>query len=165
MRRIPLLVVGALALALTVPSAASAHHHRHHHRHHHHHKGHQADLVSRDAGTVASFDGTTLTLTLADGSSVAGKVTDETRIGCVPAVQTPPPTATAAHHGGWDDGDDGDWSDHGGWGDDHHGHCGDKPACDASDLVPGAIVHEALLKLGADGAEFKLVVLVKQADA
>jgi hypothetical protein len=170
MRRILLLLAGALALALAVPGAAVAHHghHRHHHHHHHHHHGHlkhfggEADHVhpgTPNAGTVASFADGTLTITLADGSSASGKVTDGTVINCLPAVQAPP-TAAAAHDRGRDD-DEGDDP-----GDDHRGDFGDRgqAACDASDLVPGAAVHVAILKLGAGGAEFKLVLLDQRQD-
>jgi hypothetical protein len=181
MRRIPLLVAGVLALALAVPAAASAH--GHHHRHHHKAKAHHArvrhfgghasasDPGVPDAGTVTSFADGTLTLTLADGSTVSGKVTADTEIDCVPAGTTPSPTAAAAHDGSWGDGggqsgdrgDDQSGDDQSGDDEGDHGHCSGASACTASDLVPGAVVHEALLKIGADGAEFELVVLVKQA--
>jgi len=169
MRRILLLAIGALALAIAAPSVASAHG-RHHGHHHHKHKAKHARVEHfggnnasadpagpagpGDAGTVASYDQTTglLTLTLADGSTVSGKVTADTTIGCVASGA---PTATASHHGDWGDDDQGD--DHDG------GRCGGTSACDASDLVTGAVVHEAVLKLGSNGAEFKLVLLVKQA--
>lgn len=174
MRRILLLVIGVLALAIAVPGVASAHG-RHHHHHHHKakharvkHFGGKANVdpagpaAPGDAGTVASFDQATglLTLTLADGSTVSGKVTGDTNINCIPAGDTSGPTAAASHDGGWGD-DEGD-DDHGDGGDRHDGHCGGQAACDASDLVPGAVVHEAILKLGSTGAEFKLVLLVKQ---
>ena len=173
MRRILLLAMGVLALAIAVPSVASAHG-RHHHHHHHHkakharvkHFGGRASVdpagpaAPGDAGTVASFDQTTglLTITLADGSSVSGKVTSDTNINCIPAQ----PTATASHHDGSDDQGDDQGDDDQGDDGDHHGRCHGQSACDASDLVPGAVVHEAILKLGSDGAEFKLVLLVKQ---
>ena len=176
MRRILLLVIGVLTLAIAAPSIASAH--GGHHRHHHHHKAKHARVkhfggkatvdpsgpaVPGDAGTVASFDQGTgvLTLTLADGSTVSGKVSEDTNVNCIPAGDTSGPTAAASHDGGWGD-DEGD-DDRGDDGDRHHGgRCGGQSACDASDLVPGAVVHEAILKLGSNGAEFKLVLLVKQ---
>jgi hypothetical protein len=156
MRRILLLVVSALALTLAAPSLASAHgrHHRHHHHHHgHHHRAHGSDVTgSGAAATVASFDGTTLTLTLANGSSLSGTVTDRTWIVCKAAETPPTPSATAAHHGGgWGDDDHGD---------DHHGDCGHPVPCDASDLVPNASVTGAWLRLGPDGLEFAKIELV-----
>ncbi|HXE45433.1 MAG TPA: hypothetical protein VN635_09550 [Conexibacter sp.] len=179
MRRILLLVVSALALTLAVPAAASAHHGRGRHRHHHHHhhaKAHHARTehfgagantspsAPPDAGTVDSFTNGVLTIRLADGSTVSGKVTADTNINCVPAVQSPAPTAATAHDGGW--GDRGDQGDDG-QGDDHQdgGRCHGQSACTVADLVPGAVVHEAILKLGGNGAEFKLVLLVKQQQA
>lgn len=179
MRRIILLVAGVLALAIAVPGAASAH--GRHHGHHHHNKAKHARVkhfagranvdpsgpaAPGDAGTVASYDATTglLTITLADGSSVSGKVTQDTNINCIPAQ----PTATTSNHDAGDDdqGDQGDQGDdqgdQGDQGNDNGSHCGGQSACDASDLVAGAVVHEAILKIGAGGAEFKLVLLVKQ---
>src|SRR5690348_13865647 len=107
-----LTVMGALALALAVPSAALAHNGR---GHHHHHKAHHAKFrfehigptgVSGpsttpttpttpsgtpppSAGKVTSFENEVLTITLNDNSTVSGKVTSDTRIECVSA--TPPP--------------------------------------------------------------------------
>lgn len=156
MRRILLLVVGVLALALAAPSVASAHHGRHHkHHHRHHHKAHGADLTGRAAGTIASFDGTTLTLTLASGATVSGAVTDETEIDLVKAWQTP--MAGAAHHGGDWGGDD--WDGHRG-----HGRCGSGDG-DVSDLVVGATVLKAKLELDPDGATFEQVVVVEPASS
>ncbi len=160
MRRALLTVVGALTLALAVPVAASAHgHHHKHHGNHHRHKAHRSDVTgSGAAATVASFDGTTLTLTLANGSTVGGTVTDHTWIVCKAADPTEPaPTATAAHHGGG-----GGWGDDEGDGDrgDGHGDCGHATPCDASDLVPGASVEGAWLRLGSDGLEFAKLELI-----
>jgi len=154
MRRITLLIAGVLALALAAPAVASAHYgHHHHHRHHgkhHRHKARGSDVTGAAAAAmVASFDGTTLTLTLADGSSVSGKVTDHTWIVCKASATPPAPTATASHHGGSRGDDDGG-----------HGDCGDATPCDASDLVPGASVDGAWLRLGPDGLEFAKLDLV-----
>jgi len=176
MRRIMLLAIGTLALAIAAPGVASAHG-RHHGHHHHKHKAKHARLAHfggnnssvdpsgpagpGDAGTVASYDQATglLTLTLADGSTVSGKVTADTNVGCVGSGDQGAPSATASHHD--DQGDDQSGDDQSG---DDQGD-GGSSACDASDLVPGAVVHEAILKLGSNGAEFKLVLLVKQATA
>jgi hypothetical protein len=165
MRRIMLLVVGVLALALAVPGIASAHrghHHRHHHKAHHVRIKHigaksatdPAAPATGDAGTVASFTGGVLTITLADGSTVSGKVTDQTEIEC----ETAAPVATASHHGGgWGDDDHGD-----GQGLGEHHRCHGQSACTVADLVPGAVVHEADLRIGGGGAAFEKVTLVKQ---
>ena len=150
MRRLLLLAAGLLTLALAVPTVASAHgrHHRHHHKQF---KAHRADLSGDAAGTIASFDGTTLTITLRNGSSVSGAVTDETDIHVIEVT----PAAAVSHHGGWDDDDDdGD----GRWWDDHR-RCGFGEG-DVSDLVAGATVWKASLELGPDGAVFEKVKLL-----
>jgi hypothetical protein len=159
MRRALLTAVGVLALALAAPAVASAHgHHHKHHGKHHRHKAHRSDVTGTGAAaTIASFDGTTLTLTLANGSTVSGAVTDHTWIVCKAADPAEPaPTATAAHHGGNYGDDDGDWR--GG-----HGDCGHATPCDASDLVAGASVDGAWLRLGSDGLEFAKVDLISAA--
>lgn len=181
MRRIMLLVVGALALALAVPSIASAH--GRHHRHHHHARAHHARVEHfnapantdpsnpggpADAGRVASFTNGVLTITLADGSTVSGQVTNDTEINCMAQG------ATASRDGSSGEGDHGDQSGQGGdqqggdqgddngSGDDDGGQQGQQPSCGTADLVAGALVHEAILKIGGNGAEFKLVLLDQQ---
>jgi hypothetical protein len=144
-----LIGVGLLALALAAPTVASAHGRHHRHHHHKHHKAHGADLSGRAAGTIASFDGTTLTLTLANGSTVSGAVTDDTDIDLIEAV----PVAVVSHHGDDDHGDDGGrW-----WG--HHGSCGSDNG-DKTDLVAGTTVWKASLELGPDGPVFEQVKLL-----
>ena len=186
MRRILLLAVGALTLALAVPSIASAHG-RHHRQRHHHAKAHHARLEQfhgsvntdpagpagpGDAGTVQSFDGTVLTIALADGSVVRGNVTSDTEINCMG------PSAQASRDGGSGDsgsGDDqGDQSSQGGdqqggdqgdqnQGDDDQGdRQGQAPTCGTASLTPGTPVHEAILRISLSGATFKLVLLDQQ---
>jgi hypothetical protein len=195
MKRTLLSLVSVIALALAVPGIASAHHGSHHAKASHHHKRHhrahharvrmehfrpttanttdptQTPTGPQDAGTVASFTGGVLTLTLADGSTVSGKVTDRTEIECKPAPPIAPPTAqTSDHHGdnqGSDDnGDQGNTQS----GDDHQSGSDDEndddnpapqPVCDATALVAGAVVHEATLRIDSSGATFKQVQLVK----
>ena len=168
MRRILLLAIGALTLALAVPSLASAHgrHHGHHHRHKAKHanirhfgaKANTTDPSTPDAGTVESFTDGTLTIRLNNGTTVSGAVDQDTVINCIPSQ----PTATTASHDEGDDnqgdqsGDDNHGDDN--QGDDDHGDRG-QAACDQSDLVAGATVHVAILKLGGDGSTFTLVVL------
>jgi len=187
MRRILLLAAGALALALAVPAAASAHHghgSRGHHGHHHHVTAHHTrtehfgaaantspsgdQSAPADAGRVASFTNGVLTIALADGSTVSGKVTSDTEINCMAQG------ASASRDGG--SGDDsggdqqsqggdqqgGDQGDDNGQGDDDGAQQGQQPSCGTADLVPGALVHEAILKIGSNGAEFKLVLLDQQ---
>jgi hypothetical protein len=202
-----------MALVLAVPSAALAHHGRgHHHRHHHKANAHHAKFrivhigsmattpatttpattptttppAPENAGTVASYTGGVLTLTLNDGSTVSGKVTSDTRIGCVKATPTPPVGGPPSDEGPGDDngqGDDqshgdtsqGDMSqgDHGNgeWQQGDHGNGGDdddeevqgtpEPPCDSSALVTGAIVRFAELRIGPGGTEFESILQVR----
>jgi hypothetical protein len=214
MRRSILTVLGLLAIALAVPSAALAHHGRGHH--HHKAKGHhQAKLrfmhigangtsltgsptstaptapttptttpttpPPENAGKVTSYTGGVLTLTLNDGSTVSGKVTEDTRIGCVKATPTTPPSGTpGSDQGPGDDngqGDDqsrgdtnqqgdqgsGEWQgDHGNGSDDDEEVQGTpEPPCDSSALVAGAVVRAAELRIGPSGNEFESILLVR----
>ena len=157
MRRIVLLAASLLALALAVPGAALAHGGGHHKAHgtkscvppgaaraaHH-----GWDEAEGDAGTIASFADPVLTIRLADGSTLSGRVTERTRITCKVAFT---PSASTSHHSG-DDGGRGDFRGHRGK---HRGW-----TTDVSALVPGAIVHEADLRIGSGGAEFKQIELV-----
>ena len=94
MRRVLyILIAGALVAALIPATALGRSHHR---RHHHHARAHHgirhkqfgrgdapaAPSMADNAGTVASFDGTKLTIQLADGSMVSGTVNNDTEIGC-----------------------------------------------------------------------------------
>lgn len=177
MRRIMLLALGALALALAVPGVASAHGRHHRHRHHHakahharteHFGGSASTSPSNpgspgDAGRVASFANGVLTITLADGSSVSGNVTSDTEIGCMGAGATASRDGGSGDRGGESDqGDHGDRGDDQGAGDDQGDQRDRSPSCGTAQLVPGAAVHEAILKLGPGGAEFKLVLLDEQ---
>jgi hypothetical protein len=205
MRKSLLTAMGIMALALAVPSAALAHHGRGHHRHHHHGAlAHHAKFrivhigagasgsappsttppttppAPENAGTVASYTGGVLTLTLNDNSTVSGKVTANTRIRCVKA--TPPTTGpvTPTNEGPGDDNGQGDDQDRGdmnqgdhGWGGWQHGDKGNdgddddgvegtpEPPCDSSSLTPGAIVRAAELRIGPGGTEFESILLVR----
>jgi hypothetical protein len=205
MKRSLLTATGITALALAVPGAALAH--RDHGRHHHHHTvrahAHHAKFrlvhigatmgtpaptpttttptppTPENAGTVASYTNGVLTLTLKDGSTVSGKVTNETRIECIKTTPTTPPTGTPDQgqgddNGQGDDQNNGDMSQHG----DHHGsdewQGGDEgdddgapgasepePPCDSSALVTNAVVRAAELRIGPGGTEFESVWLVR----
>lgn len=193
MRRSLLTVTGVTALALAVPGAALAHngHGRHHHHHHHKVRAHAHHAKFRlvhvgpatstpapattptpeSAATVTSYTNGVLTLTLKDGSTVSGKVTNETRIRCVKA--TPPPMMMPAQgtgdQGQGDDRDRGDMGRHDehGSGDWRGGDDGDaptvepEPPCDSSALVTGTVVRAAELRIGPGGTEFECVLLVR----
>jgi hypothetical protein len=216
MRRSILMVLGMLAIALAVPSAALAHRGRGHH----HHKAqahHQAKLrfmhigasgtsvtgsptstttpttpatptttpPPENAGMVKSYTGGVLTLTLNDGSTVSGKVTEDTAIRCVKATPTTTtgtpgqPTDQGApddDNGQGDDQSRGDRSQQGDkgsseWQHDDQGAGGDddeeevqgppEPPCDSSALVAGAVVRSAELRIGPSGNEFENILLVR----
>jgi hypothetical protein len=135
-----------------------------------------------NAGTIASFDGTTLTINLFNGSSVSGMVTDGTEIKCEAAgddndqgdddqgdddgdnsgsggggddVRT---ASAMSHHddGGGDDDNSGSGS-----GDDDNSGDGNGENCTTADLTPDTVVHEADLELSNGQATFDEVELVK----
>jgi hypothetical protein len=130
------------------------------------------------AGTITSFTGGVLTLTLFDGSTLTASVTDQTEIECpdapaagpapatvrdrrddeadddAPAAATAPAPATAPATSGEDDHQDGD-REHG---DDDQGESDDN-GCDATALVPGARVDEADIVVTSAGKVFHKVEL------
>ncbi|HTA14911.1 MAG TPA: hypothetical protein VK781_08650 [Solirubrobacteraceae bacterium] len=216
MRRVLLMSMGTLALAIAVPGTALAHgdHARHHH--HHHHRAHHAKFrhvhigagsssgnpspapvtgtptppvsMPENAGTVASYANGVLTLTLGDGSTVNGKVTADTRIGCIHANPAPTPEPAGQpgvqgpgdgkgpgeDKGSGEDQDRGDmdqgehgsgpWQEGGqGKDNDHEGQAPgvSEPPCDSSALVSGAIVRAAELRIGPGGSVFESIWLVR----
>jgi len=110
-RKLILSTAGVLAVAFPVAAAAQDAHSGHSHHGHHHAFGHLQRALhhSGNAGqpvaAVASFTGGVLTLTLADGSTMVGRVDDHTRISC--------PGAAAPGDNGASD-DDSAADDHGG---------------------------------------------------
>jgi hypothetical protein len=194
MRRVFFTAVASSALALAVPGVAAAQHGKRHHSHrasshkrHHRHAhivrfgtlaastpGSNASspaTPSSPAGTVASFTGGVLTITLADKSTVSGKVTDQTELEC----QSAAPTASASSHDGGDDGDRHDGSgptssqqagsqsgNDGGsddQGDDQDDDDGAQQSCTTAALVTGAVVQEAELSISSAGAVWHKVEL------
>lgn len=199
MRRMLLTAMASSMLVLAAPGMASAAHHskRHHGAHHaskhtRHAKG--ARLVrftastnhgapsgtpattpptGETAGTVTSFTGGVLTITLTDGTVVSGKVTERTELHCQPA--TPPTTEPgdddegggddqsgsdgAEHGGGFTDGRAGGQHDLlGGDGKDGNGDEGEE-SCTTTAFVPGAVVREAELRVSGAGAVWEKVDL------
>jgi hypothetical protein len=116
------------------------------------------DDSDENAGTVTAFANGELTITLFDGGTLTGKVTDETEIEC----DVDDTTARAAHDPGDDDEGD-DERDHGDWGDDDgddRGDSGDRDDRDCDDdgdecgteaLTVGRAVEEAELKISSAG--------------
>jgi hypothetical protein len=154
MRRTLLLVVGLLTLALAVPSVSSAHGDGHHGKGKKHKKAKRANLSGKTAGTIESFDGTTLTIRLASGATVAGEVDDDTDVYKIKV----PATAGASNYGRHHDDDDDDRGGHHGWWKGYkwgwfwHG--------DEDDLLPGTTVYKASLEIDDDGAEWEKVKLL-----
>jgi hypothetical protein len=138
---------------------------------------------NENAGTITAFDATTgrLTISLFNGDSVSGLVTDRTRIKC--EDEHSPDVTVRARHGEEEPGDDrgGDGEeagdDNGGHGeepgDDNGGEAGDNSGpgpsghddngtganCTTSDLIVGATVEEAELELEHGAATFEEVEL------
>jgi hypothetical protein len=112
---------------------------------------------AENPGTIASFDGTTLTIDIAGGGQVSGTVDSTTEIKCESEDEHEsddnegPGTATASDDGGSDQsGDDNS-------GDDNSGPGDGGSVCTTADLTPGTVVHEAELQ----GTTFEKVELVK----
>ena len=122
------------------------------------------------AGTVASLTGGVLTITLTDGSTVSGKVTEKTEIHCQAA--TPPAEGSDDdQQGDESSGGNGEDSSHGGPGmssqgsdmssGDGSGDAGtEQQSCTTAALIPGAVVREAELSVGSAGSVWDHVDLI-----
>ncbi|MGN6871069.1 MAG: hypothetical protein ACTHMY_21965 [Solirubrobacteraceae bacterium] len=166
MRKIVLSVVACCALAAIIPASALAHgshHRRHHSRIHHRTFGHDwsqsgssstSTSSDQNAGTVTSFTGGVLTITLNSGQTVSGNVTGDTEIECQAAEMS---DSLRSHDQGDGGGDNGfDQGDDQGQGDDN----GENANCSSADLTTGTVVHEASLRLSGAGATWDKVELV-----
>jgi hypothetical protein len=166
----------AATMALLPPAVAGAHDGAgeavHHHCRHVHfvtflaHQRHSTNTPTTppsttpatSTATVASFTEGVLTLTLADGSTVSGKVTEFTHIFAEDQNDDNGFGDHDDHHGGaWGHGDDmgggpGPSSGDDGNGSWDHGDC-DQPTSGSTSLfVPGAQIGEAELRIGSTGA-------------
>jgi hypothetical protein len=156
------LIASALVVALIPATALGRSHHR---RHHHHARVHHKQFGRSDApattsmddnaGTVASFDATKLTIQLADGSTVSGTVNGDTEIECEAAD-----TSQTSFHRDDEGGDRNSGDDNGDQGDNDDNDDNEMQNCDSSSLTPGTIVHEAELKLSGAGAVWDKVELL-----
>jgi len=174
MRRILTPALACSLLALALPAAASAHHgsrHRHHSRHHAHtvvfvrHAKPSSTTTpgtgtptSEQVATVASFEGGVLKITLAGGSTVSGKVTENTEIECGSDGHHFEDGPQGAGHDDNGDDDDAPGSFHH---DDEQGQQGEG-SCGVSSLVAGAKVEEAELHVSGAGAFWEKVELIPQ---
>lgn len=152
MRKTLLLITGLLALALVVPAVGGAHGSGH--AKHKHVKAKRAKLPAKAAGTVTSFDGTTLTITLNSGATVSGTVDDHTAIYTL-KVRTQATTSTSKHHRG---GKHRGKHRHGWWWKKHR--WGWLSRGDKDDLVAGTTVWKAALDINENGAVWKKVKLI-----
>ena len=165
-------VASSVAMAVAPAVAfADSHHHRGHHRTHRNHarvrdehfgswKDENAapSKSGQNAGTIASFRDGVLTLTLNDGSMVSGQVTDATEIKCEsvePQEMEHARHADGDHGGGTNGGDDNGGDDQG------EAEQG-APMCSPGNLIPGAVVRDAELKISAAGAIWQEVELAEQ---
>lgn len=148
-----LAMVGVLAAVGVLAGLAVAKdgNHRAEKRHHH---GHHGNHHGGKAGTIASFDAATgrLTISLLDGETVSGLVTDRTRIKC---EDEHAPDISNLRHGEAEPGDD-----RGGRGEEEPGDDNGTGAnCTTSDLIPGAVVQGAELEIEHGSAFFEEVEL------
>ncbi len=167
MRRILFTILACTALSVAVPAVASAHNgHRDHHKRHHHVRhekfvGHRHDRdFGNDmvAGTVTSFTNNVLTVTLNNGNTVSGLVTDNTEVKCENPEDNDNNGDNDVEHGdriadhgpgGGDNGDRGD--DNGDRGDDNDNMC---------TIAPGMGVRDAELRINGAGSLWDEVELV-----
>lgn len=206
MRRIVWIAAAFAALALASPAGALAHgrHHGAHHARKHHRHAQRARLLRfgvpsttaaptsgaptsppapptpANAGKVLSFENEVLTIELADGTKVSGKVTAWTRLCCLPSTPANTPNPGDDDQGAGDD--QGQQSgEHGGppsepgargaWAADHQGGGDDNGAgdddgapphsCTTTALTAGAVVREAELSVGGSGAIWERVALIQ----
>ena len=178
MRRILFTILACSAMFVAVPAVALAHNGRHHHKRHHHARVRHEKFIARQhasdvnpgttstptAGTVTSFDGTKLTITLNNGNTGSGAVTNDTEVKCEnPDTQTG--DNDGDDNGSGDDqgdavfrhsdggGDNGGQGDQGDQGDDN----GNNQACT---ITPGMGVTKAELTINGSGASWDEVELV-----
>ena len=169
MRRVMFTVAATVLLAGAVPATALAHHH--HHRHHAQFRrfGDQNTAptsmsASDNAGTVQSFQNGVLTIVLNDTNHTAiqGAVTNDTELECT----SPEQSSTAHEEGDGGGGDQGSGDNNQGdnnQGDDNQGEDSNEDEqmnCSTANLVAGAVVHEASLRIGGAGAVWQKVELV-----
>jgi hypothetical protein len=169
----PALALAAVAV-LALSGVATAKDHGGHARDRHHHRhGHRHQLMAmQEAGTISSFDATTgkLTITLTEGESVTGLVTEATEIKCPAPEEGVAQRRDGGSEPGDDDGEQGEepGDDDGGdsgqaWSGDQSGDEGGSEGCDhhepgqgctTESLTVGAVVGAAELRLEGGKAVF-----------
>ena len=179
MRRILFTILACTALFVAVPAAALAHNGRHHHKRHHHARvrhetfiahhhasdvngGSGSSTSAPTAGTVTSFDGTTLTITLNNGNTVSGAVTNDTEVSCESSEPADTGDDATEHSdmvrdSGPTGGSDDDQSDDAGDQGDQSGDDDDAGTCA---ITPGMAVRKAELRIDGSGASWDEVELI-----
>jgi hypothetical protein len=113
------------------------------------------------SGTIASFDGTTLIVTLVNGDTLKGTVSDRTEIECQDAATTRDGSESGDTQDQGDNEDQGDDDQ----GENEDGQGGAQGSCGTDALTAGTIVKEAELHLTSAGAVFEKIDLGGKAQA
>ncbi|MFZ1994597.1 MAG: hypothetical protein WAU75_10855 [Solirubrobacteraceae bacterium] len=175
MRRVLFTILACSALFVAVPAVALAHGGRNHHKRHQHARVRHEHFVGHDrsgdvnagnpgdanrptAGTVTSFANNVLTITLTNGDTVSGEVTNASEIKC----------DNSAMQNGDNDGDDNGVGDERGDAVFHHGDGGGDNGDQGEDnadnqmctITPGMAVANAELTINGAGAFWNEVELV-----
>jgi hypothetical protein len=175
MRRIMFTILACTALSVAVPAVASAHngqrdHHKRHHVRHEKFVGHRHDRdFGNDmvAGTVTSFTNNVLTVTLNNGNTVSGLVTDNTEVKCENPADNDNNGDNDVEHGdrvadhgpgGGDNGGNG--GDNGDRGDDNGNRGDDNDNNNMCTIAPGMGVRDASLRINGAGSFWDEVELV-----
>jgi hypothetical protein len=175
MKKVLFAVVASSVVLAVAPALAFAESHHHHRGHHRAHRTHArvrnehfgsrsgddsaASNSTQNAGTVASFSNGVLTLTLNDGSMVSGQVTDATEVKCEGAE---PQEMEHSRHADGDHGGGSNGGDDNGNDDDQGEDAQGAAMCSSANLVPGAIVQDAELRISGPGAIWREVELAQQ---
>jgi hypothetical protein len=178
-----LAAVAVLALSGVATAKDHGHHGRDRHRHHHRH----LLMATQEAGKISSFDTTTgkLTITLTEGETVTGLVTEDTEIKCPAPEEGVAQRRDGADEPGDDNGEQGEepGDDNGGQGeepgDDNGGDSGHvwsgdeggsegcdhheagQSSCTVASLIVGTVVGAAELRLEGGKAVFTEIDLGK----
>ena len=178
MRRILFTILASTALFVAVPAVALAHegHRAHHHKRHHHSRvrhekffGHRHDANDNNgspateptAGTVTSFTDDVLTITLTNGNTISGEVTNDTEVKCENPAEVNDGNGNDLEHGdrisdhGPGGGDDG--------GNDNQGNDNDNDQM--CTITPGMAVRKAELTISGNGAFWDEVELVSSSSS
>jgi hypothetical protein len=178
MRRILFTILACTALSAAVPTVALAHDGRdndHHQKRHHHHArvrhekfvGHRHDgdhngnpANEPTAGTVTSFANDTLTITLANGNTVSGIVTDGTEVRCENPADNDVEHGDRVTDHGPGGGDNSGNGDNDGRGDDNGDRGDDNNNDNSCTIMPGMAVRNAELRITGAGSFWDEVELI-----